>query len=364
MILECPACAAKFKIPDGAIPPGGRKVRCANCKHSWHAEPTQIIKAPPAAPAPAQAAPPPPPVQTMSPEEVDAGAAARAAAIRRQVQEEVAAEAPPHEDDDDMFDRDGAPASLDEDEFDEGPVSSSEGDDDVPDDFDITASIKNRLGDDFDYGEENEGDEEYEEGDFVARRRAEQRRQAERAAVARKRKLILFGWVFLVLFWLVTLYSLVFMRETVVKAVPGMAGFYEMFEGVSDKDRFRPEDGETLTPPVTEREVYVTAKLYNERTRVETIDGRPILMVRGFVENTGTVAGAMAANVPQVQVDVLDRQGRILETVVTDPPGFALRRGTKLDFETQIYPIPAGAVNVSVKVLEGTRSRTVQGVTS
>jgi hypothetical protein len=44
-----------------------------------------------------------------------------------------------------------------------------------------------------------------------------------------------------------------------------------------------------------------------------------------------------------------------------DPPGFAIRRGTKLDFETSFYPIPAGATNVSAKALEGTRSRTVSG---
>jgi predicted Zn finger-like uncharacterized protein len=36
MILTCPECGTSYVVKDGAIPPGGRKVRCASCKHSWH----------------------------------------------------------------------------------------------------------------------------------------------------------------------------------------------------------------------------------------------------------------------------------------------------------------------------------------
>jgi len=39
MILTCPACDTKYVVKDGAIPPGGRQVRCASCRHSWHQEP-------------------------------------------------------------------------------------------------------------------------------------------------------------------------------------------------------------------------------------------------------------------------------------------------------------------------------------
>ena len=39
MILTCPACATQYTVKDGAIPPAGRKVRCASCKHSWHQDP-------------------------------------------------------------------------------------------------------------------------------------------------------------------------------------------------------------------------------------------------------------------------------------------------------------------------------------
>ena len=43
MILTCPACDTKYVVKDDAIPPGGRQVRCASCKHSWHQEPDNAV---------------------------------------------------------------------------------------------------------------------------------------------------------------------------------------------------------------------------------------------------------------------------------------------------------------------------------
>jgi predicted Zn finger-like uncharacterized protein len=39
MILTCPNCGTQYAVKDGAIPPEGRQVRCAACKHSWHQDP-------------------------------------------------------------------------------------------------------------------------------------------------------------------------------------------------------------------------------------------------------------------------------------------------------------------------------------
>ena len=43
MILTCPNCGTQYVVKDGAIPPQGRQVRCASCKHSWHQEPGAAV---------------------------------------------------------------------------------------------------------------------------------------------------------------------------------------------------------------------------------------------------------------------------------------------------------------------------------
>ena len=45
MILTCPNCGTQYVVKDGAIPPEGRQVRCAACKHSWHQDPEEPSEA-------------------------------------------------------------------------------------------------------------------------------------------------------------------------------------------------------------------------------------------------------------------------------------------------------------------------------
>lgn len=66
MILTCPACDTKYVVKDGAIPPEGRQVRCASCKHSWHQD-TELVLAEPATEDDIDFGGPPPP----SPEAVE-----------------------------------------------------------------------------------------------------------------------------------------------------------------------------------------------------------------------------------------------------------------------------------------------------
>lgn len=106
MILTCPACQTRYEVPDGAIGPEGRTVRCARCHHSWFEagageapvlQPANLI-AEEAARSPAP--PPPPPPLPPIPEPVAQGWPAAYAPAAEPQDEPPVEEAPAEEEED------------------------------------------------------------------------------------------------------------------------------------------------------------------------------------------------------------------------------------------------------------------------
>ncbi|MGM0559929.1 MAG: DUF3426 domain-containing protein [Pseudomonadota bacterium] len=55
MILTCPSCQSRFNVPDGSLGAGGRRVRCGDCRHVWHAMPEPAVTPTPEAAPEAEA---------------------------------------------------------------------------------------------------------------------------------------------------------------------------------------------------------------------------------------------------------------------------------------------------------------------
>ena len=75
MNLKCPSCGATFRVESAQLGPAGRRVRCSDCRHTWH----QKALAEDPSPVPVQA-PVPPPAPPPEPEPPVDPAAEQAAA--------------------------------------------------------------------------------------------------------------------------------------------------------------------------------------------------------------------------------------------------------------------------------------------
>jgi predicted Zn finger-like uncharacterized protein len=348
MILECPSCEAKFKIPPGAIPEAGRKVRCANCKNTWHATHSDIFKPQKVSLASAIGENIPASRTENTLEQVDQTPVSPDTATPS-----VEQAMPPHDSGVEAEDIGGDEAGHDAD-ADIGVEMASSTDPEMSVAAQTTDFIENiKAGlEDIDYEDDfTTIDDDIEEDDFLARRRAEQRKEHAKFSEQRKRKFVTVGWAALVALWVSVIVALAFFKDNVVAVFPAADALYSSVGSIDYTDKFRPAEGETVTPPITEEVTKLEAYIIPPPT-IEMVDGQQTLVVKGYVENKSR----RAASVPKIELQVVDNRGRVIQNWVHEPKGSIITRGAKLDFETTLSPVPAGVVRAVVKVIEGSKS--------
>ncbi|GHF11702.1 hypothetical protein GCM10017044_01930 [Kordiimonas sediminis] len=215
---------------------------------------------------------------------------------------------------------------------------------DAEQDISVGAALKD--GDELD----NFDEDALEEEDFLSRRRAEQRRLHERGRLRRRRILASVLGLLLLALWVGIGAVFALYKDQVKEVWPASRMIYAYFEGMNDAESLKKEfeeAGETLSPSVVEEPTNVVALVTGSRVVVE--DKRRVLEIYGYVENKGR----MGAKVPKVQANILDGNGKIIDSWKFDPPGLLIARGKKLKFKEIRFPIPRGASSATVEVVEG-----------
>lgn len=366
MILECPNCSTPFNVPKGAIPPDGRRVKCAKCGYKWHAHPSDAVQPLPAKnhnPISDNAAPRPQspeflaqkPVDVYeSPDDLkqDAAFAARHADLRKDLSaEREGANDDPFLKPEGLFEtkddisRTGTPAvdindteNTDEPDFmarvraglDGSPVSTTDPDntagEDDNDDFDFPGTATDIW--------DNPGGSD----------------PASNTRRWSRKTLYTAGWTSLMVLWLAVFIGFFGFKDQVQTLWPGSSIFYSKLDGFKDTERFR-ESADSLSTPITDSPRMVEVGLASdvaEPYRWDFKDGQSHLTLTLVVSNKG----ARAATVPKLLVTFLGMNNDVLKVWTIDPPGKTLTRGSYLDFEISRPDYPVGIKNIVVTELE------------
>ena len=303
MILTCPNCDTQYVVKDGAIPPEGRQVRCASCKHSWHQDPEASLdeaaipveRAAPAAESMANVEPEPEPAAVADEEtlaeatliEPRSGPEAEQRAYEEAVIEGSASEAPPEA----TSEADAAPASSSEMDENSGEAALVQEDWDAPPEAEPTPDMFTPFAD---------ADE------------VEARRGPLRAIVAIAVLIV----VLAALFW--------FFAPADLKAKLGLAS--------------------AGTSPLA----LVTTHM--DRQRLES--GNELLTVTGRVINPT----AKEQDVPPLQAQLRSSTGKIVYSWTIAPPARSLPAGASASFNSAEVNVPPGGDELTI-TLGDSRSR-------
>lgn len=356
MDITCPNCATLFAVPDGAIGPNGRKLKCSQCGHLWRqmppSDPADVMSAPAEVPlpplveiapsSPPAAQPPEPPAPDPLPSLPD-----------------LPMEGGPVADPDDGGDVDIDPIASDmigdigeDPDFDPlGPVDSSAGsgtDDDSLADLDV-------LGLDGDGGRRRGDDDALEEFSGLVSRDDDNDDIPDfsglpggdddalpsmfaRDGSGHDRSSGRGGWVR-------ALFSSILFLVIVVGAMAGAAWFWR----VPIVKTY--EDAEALFRMVgIEVDIPGLGLSFRDVTGERVLHGGvDTLVVRGFVVNTSS----SSRGVPFVRLALFDGTGRVIQELAAQAPVAELAAGDTTGFRVQLQNPSAAARRFEVEWARG-----------
>ena len=335
MRIACPSCSTQYDVPDHAITPTGRLVRCSNCGHEWRALPEDEAPAPTA-------------IQDPGPDPDDAPETAVdspdfSALFQEATTDEALTEPAP------------SPAPLSDDVVDPGtgptPETSTpapDRDDDPDSPFASLRSAVERSGS-VDLTAERAAEAERAQEAALAADHddseplptpltadPDNRPAPDAAAAERGRKRRQLGWISLGVFWIALIGGLFAFRGPITELWPAAQGLYRPLGLV-------PVAAE-IGAAAARNPADILRRSTPEVGYVDATDPNRGLTLTVTISNPSDRAVA----VPGMTGQALDGDGAVIFQWPVDPPAKRLDAGGSMAVETRIDLYPAGAESLRV----------------
>jgi len=300
MVVQCPNCEARFKVPSDALGPAGRRVRCGDCGHTWRAYPDEAGGG-------------------------DAETEASAADTGPSAIDETAPFTDP--------DPPAAEAALDAPSETDAPVDNDDntaeaGGEETPSWFpeaEAEAAVKAEVGDAMRRLQAEEG-----AGDTVA--------LASAQAALRARRLILAGWAAWAVFVVTLIAGGLVFQDSIARAWPPAQKLYAGL-GLSDADA-PPDPVEAGEAPDPEEALSVR---FGSQPDWQALQSGWRLTVTGQVANAAVTAVAL----PELTLILMDAEQRALKRVPLRFERESLGAGESFRFERVVDDAPAETAGIA-----------------